>query len=382
MNERHLSHAVESFKNAYGKAPETVIRAPGRVNIIGEHTDYLGGLCMPMAIDLSLYVAASKTGGELRIVSELYPLESATDVTGNEGGKFKKIAALRDELEASGFHFDGADIGITGDLPSETGLASSAALIGGVLFALCELYEFGIGLEERAKIAVSAEHRAGTPCGYMDPAAVIFGEEGTALYLDCYHEEFERFVADTGDYSWLVIDSGKTRSLADGGYAELKNAMDEAAKSLSALDERITHPRILDFMNYLEGREGVEERHRRYLDHYYLENERVKSVRRAFEYGNVWQAGNILYDAHESMKTLLGAGSPETDWLVERLGEIPDVLGARMTGAGFGGSVVALVKSSSADLIAEDIAGEGKRRFWKEMKWHKVKPSGGAEKLL
>lgn len=381
MNNDFIRDAERSFNTAYGREPEVIIRAPGRVNIIGEHTDYLGGLCMPMAIDLSLYVAADKSGSGIKAISSLYPSEGAQNVSESDNSNFKKIAALISELEENGVNFSGADIGITGDLPAGAGLASSAALIAGVVYAIDTLFGLNIPDDEKIKLAIAAEHRAGTPCGYMDPAAVVFGKSGNALFLDCFHEELEYIKIDSGDYGWIVFDSGVKRDLSDGRYEKIRNSMKSAAKSLAELDERITHPRILDMMNYLEGRESVEEKHRRFLDHYFLENERVKSVRRAFEYRNAWQVGNILFDAHESMNTLLSAGSPETDWIVETLSETRDVLGARVTGAGFGGSVIALMKTSTSNLIADDIILKGKKRFWKDMKWFSAIPSGGIERL-
>ena len=382
MGENLIDKAANYFESAYGAPPEAAICAPGRVNIIGEHTDYLGGLCMPMAVGLSLYVCAARSDGGVSVCSESFPGEPPEIVTSDSAGKYSRISALLAELNASEIEFGGVRLSVSGDLPAGAGLSSSAALTLGSLSAICALYGLKLSGEEKIRLAIVAEHKAGTPCGYMDPAAVLHAKSGHALYLDCYHEEFEYVEIPAGDYSFYIVYSGKARDLSDGRYERLKNSMMKASSSLSALDERLTHPRFLDMLNYLEGRESVAEEHRPFLDHFYLENERVKSVRRAFEYGNIWQAGNILYDAHESMKTQLGAGSPETDWLVDKLSESRDVLGARVTGAGFGGSVIALMKKQTAPLILDSLMEEGRRRYWSEMKWYEAAPSSGLERLI
>jgi len=371
---------ADAFKKHFGASPDVIVRSPGRVNIIGEHTDYLGGLCLPMAIDLGLTIAASKSKDGVLAASSLYPdIPPEKVVAGSDDGCYSRLAALLSELRDAGLDVPGARIHITGNLSAGAGLSSSAAFTVGVLTALDHLYGWELPPDRKIALAIASEHRAGTPCGWMDPAAVLYGRRGHAVLLDCLSEEHELVPIFTGDYNWIVIHSGVTRDIADGRYARLRAAMRNAAEELLKLDERLSHPRMLGFEGYMSVRDRIPDALHRYLDHFFLENERVKIFRSAFERGNVWQAGNLLYDSHDSLKRNLGTGVPETDWIIENLSGKDACIGARVTGAGFGGAVIALIEAERAPDIAKAVVSEGSAKFDRAMDYWRVTPSNGVE---
>jgi len=390
VSNEQINSATDAFARLYGGAPDVIVRSPGRVNIAGEHTDYLGGLCLPMAIDLSLIVAAARgarAGRGVTIASSIYPELAPCEVAPVQGGAYARLGALLAVLaERLGNAGDGrvnadiaANIYIGGDLPVGAGLSSSAAFTVGVLTALDALHDWKLADDDVIAIAIEAEHRAGAPCGWMDPAAVLFGSEGCAVFLDCFNEEHSLVPIDTGAYSFVVIDSGVGRDLADGRYAALRAAMESAAAELAKLDKRIEHPRFLDFAAYMSGRERLPDWATPYLDHYYLENERVKATIKAFEYGNIPRAGALMLDAHASALENLKNGCPETDWIVENLCRDDACAGARVTGAGFGGAVIALVETARAADVCGAVVAEGSARFARAMRWTRVAPARGAE---
>jgi galactokinase len=361
------------------------VRSPGRVNIIGEHTDYLGGLCLPMAIDLSLIIAAGRADRGVRIASALYPDLQPCEVVSGQGGAYARLGMLLSVLSercsnstAESMYRDiSANIYVGGDLPIGAGLSSSAAFTVGILTALKHLHGWNLTDDNVIAVAVEAEHRCGMPCGWMDPAVVVYGRIGHAVFLDCFNEEHSHVTIDTGGFSFVVIDSGVKRDLADGRYANLRNAMESAAAELAKLDKRIEHLRYLDFTAYMSGRESLPDSAKPYLDHFYLENERVKAMIDAFAHRNIHRAGALLLDAHTSAIENLQSGCPETDWIVEMLCGDAACVGARVTGAGFGGAVIALVETAQARSVCGAIVAEGSARFARRMRWWTVAPWKG-----
>lgn len=380
------TRVVDSFRRSFGFSPDILVRSPGRANIIGEHTDYLGGLCLPMAINLALYIAASKchsTSGEERtsdavhISSSLYPDRPLEIIEANHRGSYSRLSSLIAGLNDAGFRFPAVNIEIAGDLPAGAGLSSSAAFTAGVLTALDALFNWQIDVEEKIGLCLKSEHRAGTPCGLMDPSAVFYGQKGKAVFLDCFSGESEAVNIETDAYKWLIINSGVVRDLSDGRYSNVRTRMVEAYAALKALDSRIEHPRYLDFAAYVSGRSSIPEEHLPYLDHYYLENERVKTFIGAIGMSNIIQAGNLLFDSQQSLANNLHTNIEVTDWIVERLGGSERCAGARVTGAGFGGTVLSLVESPCAEELGQAIARDGSTKFGLEMQFWAVVPDAG-----
>jgi galactokinase len=290
-------------------------RAPGRVNLIGDHTDYTGGLVLPMAIDRWTTVTGIRSDGEVRLRSE-----AGADAT-------PYVAAVAEEL---GPAVGGLDGSIESTVPIGAGLSSSAALEVAVALAL----GFRGAPLDLARLCQRAEHRAtGVPTGIMDQLTSVAGVDGHALLVDCTTLDVTP-IPMGADVEVVVVDSGQRRTLVGSAYA------DRAAQCAAA--EAVIGPLRLAVVDDLTAiRDPVVRARAR---HVVTENERVRQFAAALATGDVSEAGRRMRESHASLRDDFEVSTPQLDAVVERLVATPGVLGARMTGAGFGGCVVALTR--------------------------------------
>lgn len=300
----------------------TRYRAPGRVNLIGDHTDYAGGLCLPLAIDRETVVEAEPLDEPVvRARSAELPGEVAVERgSPRPEGWGRYVWGVAQVLEAE----RGAELAISSTVPLGAGLSSSAALELAVALAL----EPSLAPRELALACIEAEHRAGSPCGPMDQLASAFGAAGHALLLDCSTLEVEP-VPIPDSVEVLVVDSGVSRELASTPYAERRRAIEAALRAGREDDPALRHVRS--------------------------ENARVAAAAEALREGDVERVGRLFRESHDSLAHDLVVSHPELDRLVGEL-QAAGALGARLTGAGFGGAVVALVPAGRAGEIAERVA--------------------------
>jgi galactokinase len=300
--------------------------APGRVNLIGDHTDYAGGLVLPIAVDLGVRVDV-EAADRIELTSGERSVDVAADGSGDVEGWGRYPAAVAAELALLGR----APVGISGtveaDLPIGVGLSSSAALDVAISLALCAVAEFPLEPMELAALCRRAELRAvGVPCGILDPAASLLGRDGCALLLDCESLEY-RHVRLPDGLAVVVVDSGE-RKLEHSGYAERQR---ELAAGMPA---RVRH---------------VE-----------TENERVRAAVDALERGETSRLGPLFRESHESLRDDYEVSTPELDALVDRAYEA-GALAARMTGGGFGGSIVVLVGRAGLPTVLDRLGGRAVR---------------------
>lgn len=325
--------------------------APGRVNLIGEYTDLVDGLVLPMAIDRVTTVDGVRGGGavELRSMAEPDPVVvpiDADDPVGRTSGWGHFVAAVVAELRPS-TGFRGT---VTSTLPIGMGLSSSAALTVAVALAL----GFDGSPAELAVLARRAEQRGtGVPCGIMDQLASAAGVAGHALLIDCAGPWVEP-IPIPDDVEIRVIPTGVVRRVAQSAYGDRKAALDRAAEVLGPL-------RLLDGPERIETLGDPVMRRR--ARHVVTENHRVVEATDALRDGDIVRFGAVLDDGHRSLRDDLEVSLPPIDALVDRLGAMPGVHGVRLTGAGFGGCVVAVTDPGVLD--------EG----WR------VEPSGGAHRV-
>jgi len=291
-------------------------RAPGRVNLIGEHTDYAGGLVLPIAIEQGVTLTVEDAGCELELRSEGFgPPES---------GWGRYVDGIVAELAALGRPDVGFRGALTSTLPAGAGLSSSAALTVAVALGLCAVARFELPPLELADACRRAEHRAvGAPVGILDPAASLLGRAGHALLLDCGSLE-HRYVPVPAQAALVVVDSGVAHSNESSGYALRRRELE------AGMPERVRHVRT--------------------------ENERVLAFVAAFEAGDLDAAGELLLASHASLRDDYEVSIPELDALVADACAA-GALGARLVGGGFGGSVLALVDRARADAIAAELGG-------------------------
>jgi galactokinase len=302
-----------------------VFWAPGRVNLIGEYTDLVGGLVLPAALDLGMRLDV-EPADEIALHAVGHgAVRLPTDGSGAADGWGRFVAAMADELAALGRPPVGIAGELTSTLPAGAGLSSSAALEVVVGIALCAVAGFELPPLELAKAARRAEHRAvGVPSGIMDQAASLLGRADHALLLDTRTLEYEH-VPLPPDLAFVIVHSGVERALADSGYANRKRELEEG------------HPK-----------------RRRHID---TENERVRGVVHALRADDRPALGRLFRAGHDSLRDDLEVTTPELDRLVELAYE-HGAVAARMSGGGFGGAIVALVAETDASRFAEAVLAD------------------------
>jgi galactokinase len=336
--------------------PGVAVFAPGRVNLIGEHTDYSGGLVLPVAIGFGITVAGDASPHRIVLESAARPgtVELAADGSGaaQPPGWGRYVAAVAQLLAERGRPPVGLEGTVDSTLPIGAGLSSSAALDVGVALALCRVAGFELPPLELARVAQEAELRAvGVPCGLMDPAVSLLGRRGHALLLDCGTEGWRRVPLPEG-LAVVVLDSGIRHALEDSGYAQRRDELERALASLGG--RRPADVTVAEAMDAV-GAAGVDDVAARRLRHVVSENERVRELVAALEAPGgpeLDRVGAIMRAGHESLRDDFEVSLTELDLLVE-LAYDAGATGARLTGGGFGGSVVALAgEAGAAELVA------------------------------
>ncbi len=346
---------VESFEKKWLSAPAMLCKAPGRVNIIGEHTDYTGGYVLPVAINRSIVFAANKaTTQRIRGYSLNYQQEVSCTV-GNYDRKhpalwFRYILGVLTELQTAGYRITGFDFCLGGDIPIGSGLSSSAALGMVVLTAMEELNGFRMKDTEAALLCQRAENNfVGMKCGIMDMLISRAGLRNHALLIDCSSLSYRPVEIDLPGYSWLVIDSGKRRGLVDSEYnrrrAECEEALKIARRQFPA--RKPGNLRDISIEDIPALANVLSRTIYRRLEHVITENARVLKTVRALESKDTNTIGKLLYASHESLKNNYEVSCGELDSLVEIASSVKGVCGARLTGAGFGGSIIVLARKEA-----------------------------------
>jgi galactokinase len=327
-------------------------RAPGRANLIGEHTDHTDGLVLPAAIDRGVTLVADLGGGRIRLISDDADGEVDLPADGSEApaagwGRF--VAAVAAELAALGRPPVGLRGRLRSDLPQGAGLSSSAALEVVLATALSVAAELTLAPLELAALCRRAEHRAvGVPSGIMDQAASVLGAPDHAVLLDCGTLEHE-LVPLPEDHTLLIVDSGVRRQLETSGYATRSQ---ELAAALPVLDGRrpadVTPDELPALLADLDAVPA------RRLRHVVTENQRVREVVAALRAGDLDRVGALFAAGHASLRDDYEVSVPELDALVG-LSVAAGATAARMTGGGFGGAIVALVPAARSGEIAEAV---------------------------
>lgn len=346
--------AAGVFRRTFGTDPEAVAHAPGRVNLIGDHTDYEEGFAMPMALDQTTAAAfRARDDGIVRCVAADFGGESAridsAAPSGRPAGWRKYVAGAVWELRKfAGRDLRGADLAIKSSLPIGAGLSSSAALELATLRALCQANRISWQPARMAALAQTAENvHAGVACGIMDQMTVACGREGHAIFLDCRSLR-RRFVPLPPEWAVVVADSGTRRSLRSSAYNRRRAECARAAEILGVRVLRDASMRMLD-----KAAPGMDKAlHRRAL-HVIGENARTRAAMRAFFCGDATAAGALFGESHRSLRDNFEAGGSGLEAAVSAAVAHPACIGARQTGAGFAGCAVALVHADgAADFVA------------------------------
>ncbi|MFJ3978699.1 galactokinase [Streptomyces sp. NPDC090021] len=347
------------FARIHGRAPDGVWAAPGRVNLIGEHTDYNDGFALPMALPQTTVLAARRReDGLLRLHSArgdgvIVELAVADLAPGAVTGWARYPAGVVWALRDRGLPVGGADVHLDSTVPIGAGLSSSAALECAVAVAYDELYALRLSRPELARVAQYAENAfAGVPCGVMDQMASVCCAEGAALHLDSRSLEVRQVPFDLTGHGLrlLVLDTGVAHDLADGAYAALRAGCERAAGLLGVPALRdLSEAELAGALAELPG--GLAP----LVRHVVTENARVGRAVAALAAGEPDALGPLLTAGHASLRDDYRVSCPETD-LAVAAAVAAGALGARMTGGGFGGSVIALVPAAAAGSVARAVA--------------------------
>lgn len=352
-----------SFRALYGTEPEGVWAAPGRVNLIGEYTDFNDGFVMPLALPhVARAAVARRTDGQLRLHSTDVPggivQLSVGGLTPNEGhGWAAYPAGVVWALRRAGHEITGADIQLTSTVPTGAGLSSSAALEVVVALALNDLFGLGLSAAELAVLGQAAENDfVGVPCGVMDQMASACCTDGHALHLDTRDLAVRQVPFDLAAHGLrlLVVDTRVKHALGDGAYAERRAGCEEGARLLGLGKLReLGHEDLPDALARLEAA-GADESVVRYVRHVVSDNARVEQVIALLDAGDVRAAGPVLTEGHTSLRDDLRVSCEELD-LAVATANAAGALGARMTGGGFGGSAIVLVEESDAEAVTKSV---------------------------
>ncbi|MHB9030676.1 MAG: galactokinase, partial [Candidatus Latescibacterota bacterium] len=348
----------------YGTAPEIVAAAPGRVNLIGEHTDYTGGFVLPVAIDREIVLAAGKTGdGIIRGYSLDYDSEASCGVGHYDPEHplrwFRYVMGVLKEVEETGQAFGGFQFSMGGNIPIGSGLSSSAALETATLTLMEGLFKFEMEDIPAALLCQRAENRfVGVNCGIMDQLISRAGRRGYALFVDCRDLTMKTVPAVIPGTVWVVVDSRKKRGLVDSEYNRRRRECEEAVQcAQKAFPKRAiqglrdVEPGDLDTL-----RTSCPDVVFRRLRHIVTENARVLDMVRALHAGKKDEAGKLLHGSHASLRDDFEVSCEELDTLVDILTSVPGVHGARLTGAGFGGCVIALAERDALPRLEEAVS--------------------------
>jgi len=364
--------AKQAFETIFGQPPAAVIQSPGRINLIGEHVDYLDGLVMPVAIDRHVHMAVSPGKNQTcRVWSELSggePVEISMDKLEPRSDSWLNyiigvLALLRDR----GTRIPTFDAAITADLPTGAGLSSSAALETATALSVETLTGEEMNPIKRAKLCQQAEHDfAGVPCGIMDQLAAGAGRAGHALQIDCRDLQIQ-LVPIPDDMAILVTDTQVKHSLGDGEY---RKRSEDCEKALDILG--VDSLRDADLSLVESGRDRLGDQLFRRARHAVTEMERVRQFTRALESSDAATIGQLMLASHESLRNDFDVSCDELDVLVEAaydFGPERGLFGSRMTGGGFGGSTISLVRKDAAGELKQHLQSA----FLKHFK-HEVNP--------
>jgi galactokinase len=382
MNTELISKITKEFAKNFTEEP-MLIFSPGRINIIGEHTDYNEGFVFPAAIDKGIYAAIQKSTSDLCNVfaynkNETYQFSLEKIQPLENGGWRNYILGVVSEIQKKGINLEPFNIVFGGDIPGGAGLSSSAALENSIVYGLNEIFNLGLTEKEMIFISQKAEHNyVGVKCGIMDQYASMFGQKNKALLLDCRKIEAIPFHLDFKEHELLLINTNVKHSLADSAYNNRRAVCENVASLLNVKALRdATEEGLLAIKDQIS-----EEDYQKAL-FVVQENNRALAASEAMATNDIEKLGELIFDAHNGLQHQYKVSCDELDFLVDLAKECDDVIGSRMMGGGFGGCTINIVKKGKATAFVEKVAPLYKEKFNKECSPYSVNISEGTHKIV
>lgn len=352
----------QRFSNQFGSAPSIMVRSPGRVNLIGEHTDYNEGFVLPAAVDKEILFGISPNKSS---VCRLFSIDKEqffkTDVSANrlessDMGWPNYILGVVDQLKKAGYKVPGFDLAFGGTIPIGAGMSSSAALEGGTIYGLSKIFDWDISRLDMVKKSQKAENEfVGVNCGIMDQFANIFSEAGKVFQLDCRSLEYEYYPFVRDDLKIVLCDTTVRRELATSEYNVRRSQCEEGVSILQKYDEAINSLRDVTLDLLAKHQSEFDPVVYKRCEYVVEENIRVQRACEYLEKEDFGSFGKAMYQSHAGLKDKYEVSSPELDALVDIAKDIDGVLGARMMGAGFGGCTINLVEAKHSELFTSQI---------------------------
>lgn len=347
------------FNELYSKTP-FIVRSPGRINLIGEHTDYNEGFVFPAATDKAVYFAVS-TNTEKRFRFYAYDLKEYFELDIDKLTKSRTawanyLLGVYAQFKKNGYVLGGVDCVFSSDIPMGAGLSSSAAIENGFAFALDKIFNTGIGKLDLVKMAQQAEHEyAGVQCGIMDQFASMFGQKSHAIKLDCRTLEYSYANIDLTDYSIVLCDTKVKHELASSEYNLRRKECERGVKILQKHHKNITALRDVSLQMLEQYKSEFDPVVYKRCTYVVKENKRVEEAFRALQKNNMQQFGELMYKSHEGLRNEYEVSCKELNLLYEIARGSGDVAGARMMGGGFGGCTINIVKQDKLESFTEKV---------------------------
>ncbi|WP_242085667.1 galactokinase [Aestuariivivens sediminis] len=377
MKAQLINDVKNRYVEAYGVEP-LLIFSPGRINIIGEHTDYNDGFVFPAAVDKGIAAAIQKSDSGLssahaldmdsRIEFQLDKLKPRA-----EGSWENYVLGVVAEIQNRNKVVGDFNIIFRGDIPSGAGMSSSAALENSVVFGLNELFDLGLSKQDMILISQKAEHNyVGVKCGIMDQYASMFGKKNHALLLDCRTVKSKPYEIDFKDHQLMLINTNVKHSLSDSAYNDRRSACESIAELLGV--KALRDATLID----LEGvrAEVTPENYQKAL-YVIQENNRAVMASKAIEDGDLVALGKLIYGSHDGLSKQYKVSCEELDFLVEQAKMNNQVLGARMMGGGFGGCTINLIEKSATEAFADTVSQAYQKAFGKACSIYFIELSDG-----
>ncbi|ALJ05055.1 galactokinase [Pseudalgibacter alginicilyticus] len=377
MNKAMINNIKSTFKSKFSTEPLMVF-SPGRINIIGEHTDYNDGFVFPAAIDKGIVAAIQKSDAEISTAFavdmnegiEFFP-DSIQPLHTEHWGNY--VIGVVSEIQKKGIKIENFDVVFGGDIPGGAGLSSSAALENSIVVGLNETFNLGLSREEMIYISQKAEHNfAGVNCGIMDQYASMFGIENHALLLDCRSIEAKPFKIDFHDYELILINTNVKHSLSDSAYNDRRSVCESISKMLN-----IKALRDATESDLLTIKDQVSDEDYQKVLYVVQENQRAVDAGAAMLADDLEKLGELIFASHEGLSKQYKVSCDELDFLVDCAKESDQVIGARMMGGGFGGCTINLVSKTGSKLFQEAVTKAYKNKFNNDCSIYAVSLSNG-----
>lgn len=375
--EELIKEVTDSFKDQFHSEP-LIVFSPGRINLIGEHTDYNEGFVFPAAIDKGIALAIQKSEESNSKVfalnkEELYEF-GLDQIKPLKNGDWRNyILGVVAELQVLGKTIGNFNGVFSGNIPGGAGMSSSAALENSFVFGINELFNLGLSKEEMIYVSQKAEHNyAGVKCGIMDQYASMFGIEDSALLLDCRTVTSKPYRIDFKDYDLMLINTNVKHDLAETAYNDRREVCEKVSQLLGVVALRDATATDLDKI-----KQDISEADYQKALYVIEENNRVKKFATAIENDDLRTLGNLLFQSHDGLSIQYKVSCTELDFLVTQAQGSSDVIGARMMGGGFGGCTINLVRRSGMEAFKKQVSKDFKNEFGRACSVYEVKLSQG-----